>query len=392
MAWCGLALGAPKALVEGVPRWLVPSVERTVLAVYREMGTSRPQGERLRILEMVCGRLFEGYRVEASADGDLLKVRLTPLNGRSWRVTAAAGSWREPVSSWIEKDLGDLSSELEPQLQGLPNEAFTWGRRALEELVQEVCSRRMRGFRAVVTPAEGVLNVSLTPGEPLVLALNPRVRSSTLPALVLGEMRDEALTGASAFLGLPVEYLRGRSSQAASHLCRSAESGSLAGRLEVEARAEVRPAPIGELLMELDSRRYVIWGWVAAHALSDGRSSEGGVHLGRKVQLLPSWWMEAYGEWVVDGVDLSVESRWGLKWRILQYLWAGVERTYPGGEWFLRVNTDVLPDDFYLHMAIGDRGGKRIGLGRRLSDHFSVEIRYDSRYDDPVSLMFLSNL
>lgn len=378
--------------VFGVPGWLAPGVDRTVRAVWGEMGSRRSQEERLRLLDMVCSRLFEGYRVESSYGDDVLTVKLTPLGGGVRSVEGYAGQWRDPVARWLAEDVAVLEDRLLMEARGVPREAFIWGRRYLDEMLGGLCGEMLPGWRAEASLDGEVLRVRLYPSHPMVISLSPRLKSSTLPAMLLDEMRDDAQVGAAAFVGLPVEYLRRRGAEGASYVAGLVESSDYGDRLLVTAQGAMRAAPLGDVEMRVDSRRYVIWAWVAAHAGSDQRSSEGGLHLGRRVKIFPAWDMEAYGEWVVDGRDLSLESRWGLRWQVMRYLWAGAEISYPGGDLFLRINTDLLPDDFYWHVAFGPDGRRRGGLGRRLSEHFSVELYYDSRDQDSLSLKFLNNL
>ncbi|EHM09632.1 hypothetical protein TheveDRAFT_0471 [Thermanaerovibrio velox DSM 12556] len=393
-----LALGAPSAafcadvFVHGVPGWLAEGVSRTVSAVWDEMGERRSVEERLKLLDLVCSRLFEGYAFSSAYRDGGLEVRLRPLERVVWSVDVKAGEWREPVDRWLREDLGALKERLQGEVDGVPGEAFLWGRRYLEVLLASLAREMLPGWRLEASPGRGVLEVRAYPSQPLVLAVNPRMRSSTLPAVLMDRVKDEISMGASAFVGLPVEYLRWKAGEAASYVRGLAESGDREEALCLAAKVDLKPAPLGEMDVRVDSRRYVIWAWVAAHAGSDQRSSEGGLHLGRRVQIFPSWDMEAYGEWVLDGRDLSLESRWGLRWQVMRYLWAGVELSYPGAELFFRVDTELLADDFYWYAAWGDGGRRRGGLGRRVSETFSVELYYDSGDEDSLSLKFLNNL
>ncbi|MCX7829022.1 MAG: hypothetical protein N2315_07450 [Thermanaerothrix sp.] len=378
--------------VKGVPGWLAAGVSRTVSAVWDEMGNRRSVEERLRLLGLVCSRLFEGYDFACDYRDGGLEVRLTPRKVVKWSVEAKASEWREPVRSWLDEDLKRLGARLEGEVEGVPGEAFLWGRRYLEGLLESLALEVLPGWRLEASPKGDLLEVRAYPSQPLVLAVNPRMRSSTLPSVLLERVRDEMAMGVSAFVGLPVEYLRRKAGEAAVYAKGLAESADNGEALRFSAQVDFKPAPLGEMDVRVDSRRYVIWAWVAAHAGSHQRSSEGGLHLGRRIQILPSWDMEAYGEWVLDGRDLSLESRWGLRWQVVRYLWAGVELSYPGEELFFRVGTDLLPDDFYWYAAWGSDGRGRGAFGCRMSENFSVELYYDSKDDDSLSLKFLNNL
>ncbi|WP_352426009.1 hypothetical protein [Aminomonas paucivorans] len=390
--------------VEGVPPWLAVPAQKSLEAVWREIPSSQERDVRLRLLEVVASRLFQGYRLErpqlqetgrsASEEWTLTLRAVAPCP--RWVVELRPGDWSEPVASWILADLSGLAEQVERGLEGVPPEAFSWGDQAFFGWVSGLLSPLLPGWRAspeVRREGDRVkLILHLRPEPPLVLALTPRISSSSLPTLLHSELKEDLIRGLSPFVGVPVPYFRKHREEAESWAGGLFEDSNLARRARITTEAHAVPAQIATVDVRLESRRYTVWAWAAAYSGTEDRSTEVGLHVGRRVQLFPRWDMEGYGEWVVEGVRGDLESRWGLRWSPWGDVWLGGERVYPGGAWWGRFQVDPRLHKPYVWARFSEDGETQGALGWRLTEYLSLELHYDSRDGDPWSLRTIGNL
>ena len=385
--------------VEGIPEWLALPARKSLEAVWREIPQDQPASARFRLLSVVASRLFQGYRLEREeGEGtEELRLRLVSLGApRPWRVEMRPGTWEEPVARWVSGDLEGLGEILAAGLEGVPPEAFAWGDQAFDAWVADLLAPRLPGWRATreVRPSEEgtLLVLHLRPEPPLMLALTPRISSSSLPTLLHSELREDLLRGYSSFVGVPVPYFRKHQKEAEAWGGDLLQGSNLVQKALATPEVKVKGDQIATVDVRLESRRYTVWAWAAAYSGTGDRSTEVGLHVGRRVQILPRWDMEGYGEWVVEGVHGAVESRWGLRWSPWGDVWLGAERVYPGGSWWGRFQVDPRLHKPYVWARFGEGGQTQTALGWRLSEYLSLELHYDSRDEDPWSLRAIGNL
>lgn len=102
--------------------------------------------------------------------------------------------------------------------------------------------------------------------------------------------------------------------------------------------------------------------------------------------------MEAYGEWLLLANDFTLESRWGLRWSPWKNIMAGVERAFPGNVTWYRLWIDGGVKAPYLWWRVDEDGHHNLGAGYRINPRVSLEIHYDGRDEDKISIKALSDL
>lgn len=393
----GVAPANAGVRLEGLPAWLSGSASRGMEAVWREIDPRQEEVARLAIVRVVAIRLFEGYEVDRiGIDGQDLVLTLKAKSRTEWGVEASLPSLPAPLDGWLEGDWERARGALQQRIQGIPLEALAWADSALRREVAGILAAELPGWQGSLTvrveQGRTILKIGLVPEQPLVLAVNPRSTSTSLPSLIHSEVKDDLMAGLSPLVGLPVAWVARHEKQVAQWASEQLKDESFVEKLKVDIGVVLRPQPVTDVSVRLESRRYTIWAWAAGYAGTSDRFPEAGVHLGRKAQPFPRWEIELYGEALVFLNDWNLETRAGFRWSPWDRVWVGVERTWPEEEIWWRVWLDGPVRSPYAWFRGSDGGELNFGLGYRLNENLSIELHYDSRDENSSSVRLVGNL
>ncbi len=230
------------------------------------------------------------------------------------------------------------------------------------------------------------------PAQPLVLAVNPKSTSSSLPSLVHSGVKDDLMAGLSSLIGLPVAWVAKHEKQVADWASSQLQDETFVENLKVDIRVVLKAQPVTDLSVRMESRRYTIWAWVAGYAGTSDRYPEAGIHLGRKAQIFPRWDVELYGESLLYLNDWDLETRLGIRWSPWDRIWLGAERSWPDEATWWRAWFDGPVRSPYVWIRTSDEGEVNFGVGYRLNENLSIELHYDSRDENPSSVRLVGNL
>ncbi len=383
------------------PSWLCVSMGKSLDAVWDEL----ERGEfshrvAVNTLARVAERLFPGFLVTLS-DG---KLELKPQEQWNWTVSIAmlpsndGQDFAAPLRDWMVQDLQDAKAELEQILQNVPPEALGWASDAFKAEFDQILMRSAAGWHgnAIVRGHEknqSSLEVQLYPRQPLVLAISPSAISSSLPQLAMQQLNDQILSQLSPLIGLPVAWVVRHQEQIAQWVNSEQSERGILKQLQGKVRTEIASRPIVRVDASVESRTYSFRGWLSIHAGSGDAQPEAGLHLGRIFPLGEKVLGEFYAEGRSYLSDWELEGRLGFRFSPLRDLWLGIERSVGADE------------NWWYHLWLG---GARIGpygwgrysenddfegaIGYRLNRTFSLELFYDNRRDDQLSLRAVSDL
>jgi hypothetical protein len=198
--------------VEGVPSWLEAPATRSMAAVWGEIDPRQEEETRLSVVKLVAARLFEGYSVgSAEMSGSDLHLVLKPINGAAWEVEGGGPSLPGPLSAWMDSDWQLARGRIADVISGLPLEALNWADAALRLEIAEILREHLPGWNGslVVRLEEdrSILRVGLSPEQPVILAVMPRISSTSLPTLLHSDLKEDLLKGLSPLIGLPVAWV-----------------------------------------------------------------------------------------------------------------------------------------------------------------------------------------
>lgn len=383
--------------VEGVPPWLAPAATRSMEAVWKEIDPRQDETARVAVVKLVAGRLFEGYDVlSARIEGMNLTLVLKAASPIDWEVEAALPVLPEPLSLWLASDWTLARNQVSALVSGLPLNALNWADSSLRQEVSTILAASLPGWQgSLVVRDEGsraVLRIGLVPSQPLILAVNPRTTSTSLPTLLHSDLKESLLTGLSPLVGLPVAWVALHERQVGEWAAGLLENKTLVENLKVQTTVRVKPQPVTDLSVRLESRRYTIWVWAAGYAGTDDRFPEAGLHLGRKAQIFPGWDVELYGEALLFLNDWDFETRLGLRWSPWDRIWVGTEHSWPDESTWWRVWFDGPVGSPYAWARGSEAGDMNFGIGYRLNENLSIEYHYDDRDKDASSVRLVGNL
>lgn len=384
--------------VDGVPLWLRSTAERSLEAVWQELRT-RPGSpeEHFSVLGLVAGRLFAGYGVRFVAGQEDPLVHLTPVAAApQWGLRLEGPALSGPPVAWLSADVRRVEEALAPLLEGVPVEALGWGDGALRQLLQDAGERELPGWGLAplvqLSGDRAELRVQLSPLPPLVLALNPSLRSSSLPLMLRKDLSESLLKYLAPLNGLPVAWVRRHQTEAERWAGAILRERNTVQNSRATVTVRLKPEEIAPVDVRVESRTYALQAWVAAYAGSDALYPEVGLHLGRRASLWSRGEVELYGEWIAKVNDFHLESRWGVRTSPVGDLWLGVELVWPGEVVWWRVWLENDARRAYAWWRTSHHGDNQGSVGWRLTDHISLEVHYDDRIPDDVSLRAVGNL
>ncbi|GAB1487233.1 hypothetical protein MASR2M79_22890 [Aminivibrio sp.] len=385
--------------VEGVPPWLRERMERSAETVWSEIASGEEAGgqKALSLLSMVSERVFTGFSVvEAVRDGQDVLLRLEPGEKIPWVVEIASPQLSPPVSSWFQEDVSGLEKKIAELLPLLPLDALTWADLSLRDAIASIAAAQVPGWTPglLVKLQDGrrILQISFAPRPPLVLAIVPKVYSSSLPVMLRSDLRENMLRTLAPVVGLPIEWAGANSKRIEALAEGKLLDSNTVGNTRATVEVHFQPGQIAPANAEVESPRYSIRAWVAAYAGSDTKFPEIGLHLGRKFVPFSGLTMELYGEWLLSANDFSLESRWGVRWSPWKHIMAGVEQAYPGSVTWYRLWFEGGVNAPYAWWRISEDGDHSAGIGYRINGRISLELHYDGRDDEKISLKAISDL
>lgn len=390
--------------VSGLNEWLTSAAERSLGAVYEHIPTEESAAVKKQLLTVVTNRLLQGYLVTDIAFGDDGSVGISVAAVAEipdWSVSITPPNLSPPVDRWFSDDASGLGAAIEALVSGVPIDALTWGDTDLKFLIEEICSERLPGWRVSLMvrtngPAgddDVALDVSFVPEQPLTLAVTPRINSSSIPVMLHSNLKEDLLKGFAPVIGIPVPWLDVHSDDLVVLTKSILSEEYLVEKAKGEADVEVSTGSVSQLNIDLESRRYSAWVWMAVYAGAEDKYPEAGLHFGRRVQPFSGWDAELYGEFIVTMNDWDVESRLGLSWSPFSRFWLGGEWSDDGDMWWLRAMYEPrIKRRPYVWARYSEDGDTNAALGLRITDYLSIEVHYDSRDDDPWNVRALVNL
>jgi hypothetical protein len=385
--------------VEGLDGWLSESAGRSMAAVYDHIPRSEPSAVKEELMRVVAERLLLGYSVASVTfwgDEAVLTMKVSsPIP--EWKVEITPPNLNSPVDTWFAADIAGLDAEILPMIRNAPLEMLSWGDLDLKREIESLSGRRIPGWRVLLlaqATVEGgmILNVSFTPEQPLTLAVTTKINSASIPAVLHSNLRDNLMKGFAPVIGIPVPWLERHKDDLAAFGSSILKDEELVQISKAEPVVAAEPGVVSAMDVELESRRYSAGFWMSVYAGADERYPEAGIHLGRRIQLLPHWDMEMYLEAILRLDDWELENRLGLRWPIWRNIWVGGEWSNMDSMWWGRLDFESWARRPYAWLRYSEEDDVVAAFGYHINDHISIELNYDSRYEDEFNVRALLNL
>ncbi len=385
-------------IVGGIPQWLKTPVERSLSAVWDKV-SQRKSGDRERIVTLVAKRLFPGLEISGVRQtGDDLEVLFTvaPSKEAEWEVKIVTPELPHFLETTFIEDVSGIRTAVAEMLDSLPMDVLRWAGEDFRSRLSEMISERLGGWKPSLVffrdKVKGVLEITFTPEEPVVVAFSPRLSSRSLPLVLQTELQEETLDVTSRIVGLPAFWVKRHKERIETYVATSLEEKWAARELEGEVEVNIRPDRIAPVDVDVESTRYILQAWLGVHVGSDERYPEVGIHAGRRMIPFSGWEIEGYGEFLISLNDGNIDPRFGLRWMWAPDVWIGVERSFEEDEYWGRIWFEEILPKLYAWGRFREDGETEAGIGWRAGEHLSWEIYYDSRDDQDLSLRIMGNL
>ncbi|AFM20967.1 hypothetical protein Anamo_0310 [Acetomicrobium mobile DSM 13181] len=383
-------------VVAGPPEWLADAIRGSIIAVMKEMPSYELKDQE-RLLAMVSERIFEGYRVNALriAGKDDVFIELIPVKANSWEADVTFPKLYPPCDEWFRLDSSGMKEEILSLLQGVPVEALRWADEVFLKEVRNIASSRLPGWEPHVMVSKKdecyAVELSFTASQDLVLAIDAHVFSRSLPSFWQYDMREKLLESLSPFIGIPVGWAAKHERDVERVVNERLKDTRLSGTARIEVESQFVSSKIAKANVNVESKRYTLNVWGAAYAGTEDKSTELGLHFGRKAQPLHSWDIELYGEAVMLLDDGDSEERLGFRWSPYKNFWLGAERELEEDKTWYRLWIEGGLKAFYAWWRHSDEHENNAALGYRFTEHLSLELYIDERDDDEVSIRAVGN-
>ena len=383
---------------EGVPEWLSQIIERSILAVAERMPGSQSDENKEKVIEVISGKLFDGYKVDSvDIRSGVIKIKLSPRKTADiWRVEIQVPQIQDPPLHWIKADTALIEEPLNRLILGLPVEALNWCDAGLKEEVLKIIAPVLPGWKPTLMvyseKEEFIMKVSLSPELPLVLAVNPTLTSNSLPTLLHQDLREDLMERSAPFIGLPVAWAKRHENEINVWTETFLQTRGVVERTSAEPKASFSAGQVSQMKVNVESRHYTIAAWAALYAGTQDKTGEFGVHLGRKLKTFSRWNMEIYGEAIIELQVWDPEGRFGLRWSPWGDVWAGGEWSTKDDMWWGRINIEPRMHKPYAWFRWREDGEYNAAIGYKATEYISFELHYDSRDEDSICLRMLGNL
>ena len=386
--------------IDGITEWLTESAERSLEAVYEHIPATEPGDIKEELLRVVADRLLLGYSVVSVTynghDDVSVKLGLTHA-APEWEISLTPPVLSPPVDGWFASDTVGLPDEILSLMKDVPMEVLSWGDADLKRAIERLCVERIPGWRIVLMARHKlddgiILDVSFLPEQPLTLAVSTRINSSSIPAILHSNLKKDLVKGYASVIGIPVMWLDKHADDLASIGRDVLLEESLIRISKTDPVTTAETGVVSNVDVGLESRRYSGRLWMAVYAGAMDRYPEVGVHLGRRVQILPHWDMELYGELILQLNNWDLEARLGLRWPIWRNIWIGGEWSNMDDIWWGRLDFESWARRPYAWLRYSENNDISAALGYHINDYISIEVHYDSRFEDAWNIRALLNL
>ncbi len=379
------------------PQWLDASIRGALDAVWRELQGSRlSHRAAVEALALVGSRLFPGFHVSIS---EREQVILKPERTWTWKTTLLCSEVDErlpqPCADWLKQDIENALEDLKPLVMGVPPEALRWSADSFQTRLNSLISSNIPGWRcsAHVQASDGKaeLEVKIYPQTPLLLAVAPETLSTSIPQLLVDRINKKTLEYLSPLTGLPLDWISFHMREITEWLGERQSDNDLLKMIRAGINNEITLRPVTKVTTRVESTTLSLRGWLSVHAGSDA-NLEAGVHLGHYFVLRDKAAAEVYSELIMKLEHWHADGRFGLRISPLELLWLGLEGTTEDDAhlWY-RFWIDGPDKKSYGWLRYSEEDDLEMALGYHLTRYFSLELYYDDRRDDRVSVRALSN-
>lgn len=338
------------------------------------------------IIRDVFDRILVGYSVETVTllpqTGTTVTVRVKPWGDtiRSVQVETSFTGISPPAAAFLKEHAGNYEDIIENVLLGLSVDSLDWASGVARRVVNERLAEELPEFKAgfeVVGGQDVVVRLTFLPQGEIVKTVAVDLRSTTIPHLVLWELRPKLETVAGDLVGLPVDYVLRHQQFLCDEAVKEAENKypfikkhgiTIVPTMKVGTETKI------DLLVETNKYRFALESYLEMGKKEN--SSQFKFHAGKYIN--PR--QEAFLDVAFSPGDIKWEFLPGWSYHANEKTWLGIKYNLSEGDEWLFLE-EALAKRWKLRAELCPKSGDfEVGLRYRLYDFFSLE--YVIREDD----------
>lgn len=379
------------------PQWLKKSVSRSMSAVWQELQNSHVSYRAaVEALALVGSRLFPGYDVTISENRQVI---IKPAEEWRWTVKVlmpeSAALLSQPYVDLLKDDIGSAIPRFKALVSTIPPEALRWSEESFQYALNGVMAESIPGWhcsaRVHADDDSAELEVKIYAQPPVVLAVMPETLSSTIPQLLADKISNRTVELLSPLTGLPIDWAVFHKQKIIEWLGKKQLESRWLKALHSSAKNDIDLKPISHVTTRIESTTFSLRGWVSGHVGADARL-EAGIHFGRyfNISRVSS---EAYAEAILGLEHWHVDGRFGLRLSPFNSFWIGLEAsTEESSNLWYRLWVGDSSQGIYGWLRYSRDSDLEAAVGYHLNRYISLEIYYDDREDDRVSVRAIGSL
>lgn len=272
-----------------------------------EVTSSREAYEKL--VQEVFDRVLVGYSVQA--------VNITP--GTTAHILLKVTPWGDVVrdvslemniagispemAKLVNKDIGNMETEVQDVLVGLPIDAVDWAGSVSKSVIRELLAAKLPEFHSsfdIVSGPHTTVKVALTPMGQTVHDVRVSLHSNIIPNIFLLDAKSQAEEAAKSLRGLPVAFVERHRDILNNTIQNAASQGTIA-KYGLETQTNILPGTDTDIAIHVNSNRYhiILEGYMDIGRKEDNTSAK--LHAGQYV----GKWDEAFVEVNFSPSDVS---------------------------------------------------------------------------------------
>lgn len=331
------------------------------------------------IIRDVFDRILVGYSVETVTilpnTDTTVTVRVTPWGDtiRSVRVETSFAGLSPPVETFLKDRAGDYEDLIENILLGLSVDSIDWASSVAKRVVNERIAEDLPEFKVgfeVVGGQDTVVRLTFLPQGDVVKTVAVDLESTTIPHLVLWELRSKLETVASDLVGLPVQYVLRHQQFLCDEAVKEAENKypfikkhgiTIVPTIKVGTDTKI------DLRVETNKYRFALESYLEMGKKEDNAQFK--FHAGKYIN--PR--QEAFLDVEFSPGDIRWEFLPGWSYHANEKTWLGIKYNINEGEEWLFLE-ETIGKRWKLRGELCPRSGdSEVGIRYRLYDFFSLE-------------------
>jgi hypothetical protein len=236
-----------------------------------------------KLIKEIFERVLVGYSVQQVTIIPGSQVQIT-VEIASWgdvvhdvKLEVDVGSVSPDVLALVKKDIGDLETQVNGLLVGLPIDAVDWAGSVSKVVIRDMMAMQLPEFYAnldIISGSRTIVKLSLSPRGPLVQSVHVSLQSQTIPNLLLFQVRPTVEEATNNLIGLPVAFIDRHRDYFTAKLMATAAQHPVTRRYGLSLTPVINAGSDTEVILQAETTKYrvLLEGYLDIDRVNDATS------------------------------------------------------------------------------------------------------------------------